>query len=90
VIQRRVLISGRVQGVGFRAATIEVASRHPGLGGYVQNLPDGRVEAVIRGPQAQVLALVAWCKHGPPSALVESLEVIEERPDSSLGPFQFR
>jgi hypothetical protein len=51
--------------VRFRAATAAEASRQ-GLGGFVRNLPDGRVEAVFRGPEAEVLSLVAWCRQGPP------------------------
>lgn len=86
-IRRRVLVSGRVQGVGFRASTVAQASRHAGIRGFVRNLDDGRVEAVFQGPEAEVLALVAWCKQGPPSARVTALEVREEDVDPSLDPF---
>ena len=87
MIQRHVYVSGRVQGVGFRASTLREAKRHDALKGYVRNLPDGRVEAVFAGSEAQVLSMVAWCKVGPPSAQVDSLDVREEDFDASLAGF---
>jgi acylphosphatase len=88
VIQRHVWVSGRVQGVSFRASTVAEARRLGGeLRGYVRNLEDGRVEAVLSGPQSEVLALVAWCRQGPPHAQVTRLEVREEPVDSSLPVF---
>ena len=73
----RVTIAGRVQGVFFRASCAEAARRR-GLSGWVRNLPDGRVEAVFEGPDADVDALVAWCRIGPPHAGVETVETAEE------------
>lgn len=90
VIQRRVFVSGRVQGVGFRASTFREASRHPSLRGSVRNLDDGRVEAVFQGPAEAVLSMVAWCRKGPSQAEVSAVEVIEERVDSELGEFGIR
>lgn len=90
-IQRRVYVSGVVQGVGFRASTIrEVATHHPEVKGYVKNLPDGRVEAVFSGPAGQVLAMVAWCEHGPSSAQVENLELIDEPVNPNFNSFDAR
>lgn len=86
-IQRRVFVSGKVQGVGFRASTVSEAVRLGGLNGFVRNLEDGRVEAVIAGDAPKVLALVAWCKHGPSRARVEKIEVIEEALEPGLGSF---
>jgi acylphosphatase len=71
----RLLVSGRVQGVFFRAATAEQA-RALGLHGFARNLADGRVEIVAEGPRAKVEILVAWARHGPPHARVT--EVREE------------
>ncbi len=51
--------AGHVQGVGFRFTTIDVASRFPEVGGFVRNLPDGRVEVVAEGPQEEVGAFIA-------------------------------
>ena len=89
-IQRRVFVSGRVQGVGFRAAVVEAATKAPDICGYVKNLSDGRVEAVFSGPMDQVLSLVAWCRQGPPHAQVSRLEVIEESFDPTLDLMQPR
>jgi acylphosphatase len=86
-IQRHVFVTGRVQGVGFRFSTAEEAGRYPGLKGFVRNLEDGRVEAVFSGQEKDVLAMVAWCKHGPPSAKVTQLQVIEEPVVQGLQPF---
>jgi acylphosphatase len=89
-IQRRVFVSGRVQGVGFRASTLEAATEFPELRGFVRNLPDGRVEAVFAGGAEPVLRMVAWCRRGPPGARVVSLEVREEAFEPGLGPFEFQ
>jgi acylphosphatase len=76
-VRRRVLVSGRVQGVGYRVACAREAAAM-GLTGQVRNLPDGRVEAVFEGPPSQVDALVAWCRRGPRSALVREVRVSDE------------
>jgi acylphosphatase len=70
----RLLISGRVQGVAYRYACEEVAVAR-GVAGWVRNLPDGRVEAELEGPDADVEAVIAWCRQGPAMAWVESVEV---------------
>lgn len=85
-IRRRALISGRVQGVAFRAYTRQ-AARNVGVVGWVQNLPDGRVEAVFEGMPEQVHAMIDWCRHGPPSSRVDKVEVIEEPPRGDLTDF---
>lgn len=69
---RRFLVSGRVQGVGFRAATRGVA-RELGLSGHAINLPDGRVEVVAEGPVPALDALQAWLGRGPLPARVDGL-----------------
>jgi len=81
-------IAGRVQGVFFRASCAEAARRRD-LSGWVRNLPDGRVEAVFQGPDADVDALVDWCRIGPPRATVESVETVEE-PLSGENGFHVR
>ena len=75
----RVVISGRVQGVAFRDSTRRMAERL-GLGGWVRNLSDGRVEAVFEGPAADVERAVAWCREGPPGARVTAAEPHPEEP----------
>jgi len=68
------LISGRVQGVFYRASAREEAIRL-GLAGEIRNLPDGRVEAVVEGARERIEEFVAWCRRGPPSAEVDDVEV---------------
>jgi len=73
----RVIISGIVQGVFFRAATRRTAA-DLNLTGWVRNMDDGRVEAVLEGEDADVEKMIAWCKVGPPSARVEKVTTAEE------------
>jgi acylphosphatase len=81
-----VLVTGRVQGVFFRATCVERA-RALGLAGWVRNTLDDGVEAEFEGADDAVEAIVAWCREGPPYAVVDTLEVIE-RP--VLGEQGFR
>ena len=83
-IRRRVLIKGRVQGVGFRWSCRRMAVA-AGLAGWCRNLPDGRVEACFEGDPAAVEAAVAWCREGPPSAIVTSVDVTPETPRGERG-----
>lgn len=69
----RFLVSGRVQGVFFRASTREQA-RRLGLSGSARNLADGRVEVIADGDAAAIEALAGWLRHGPPQARVEAVE----------------
>ena len=80
MIQRHVWVTGRVQGVGFRAATAAAVAEKSSVRGFVRNLHDGRVEAIFVGDEPEVLALVAWCSRGPLHAQVNALEVREEAP----------
>ena len=73
-VRSRLLISGRVQGVAFRWAT-QRAAEERSVTGWVRNLPDGRVEAVVEGPRQQVNDLVDWCRQGPSAARVDSLDI---------------
>ena len=82
-----VWISGRVQGVFFRAHTAERA-RQRDVAGFVRNLPDGRVEAVFEGDASAVEEMVAWCHQGPPRARVESVEVRWEEPRGDSVEFR--
>lgn len=68
-----IVVSGRVQGVWFRAATRAEAGRL-GLTGWVRNLPDGRVEAVFEGEREALRQMLDWCRAGPPGARVDRLE----------------
>ncbi len=79
-------ISGLVQGVFFRATTREKA-RELGLGGWVRNLRDGRVEAVFEGEEDKVRDIISWCYHGPPGARVSGVEVMWEEPTNKATSF---
>ncbi|RQH03927.1 acylphosphatase [Paraburkholderia dinghuensis] len=70
-----VRVRGTVQGVGFRHATVRQAHALR-IRGYVANMEDGSVEAVIQGAANQVDRMLSWLRHGPPSARV--MEVISE------------
>jgi len=84
----RVLVSGRVQGVWYRQSCAQEA-RALHLGGWVRNLPDGRVEAWIEGPRPDVDAVLSWCRVGPPSARVTGVEVVDVAP-AGLDHFDVR
>lgn len=79
-VRRRVVVAGRVQGVFFRDGTRREAARH-GVTGWVRNRGDGTVEAVLEGPADAVDAVVAWCRTGPPSAVVTGVTVTDEPPE---------
>ena len=68
----QVLISGRVQGVFYRAYTRDQAVAR-GLTGWVRNLPDGRVAAVFEGDREKIEGMLAWCRQGPPYAAVDEV-----------------
>lgn len=67
-----VLIEGKVQGVGFRAATVRQAHLQH-LGGWVRNLPDGRVEALLQGDRNAIDRMLSWLLRGPPMARVANV-----------------
>ncbi|MFB6228287.1 MAG: acylphosphatase [Halobacteriales archaeon] len=83
-----VFVSGRVQGVYFRATTRDEA-REAGVDGWVRNLADGRVEAVFEGREDAVESMVAFCGEGSPAARVDDVEVEYEDPEGIEG-FEIR
>ncbi len=78
------LVSGRVQGVYFRATTRDRA-RQAGVDGWVRNRPDGRVEAAFEGPTEAVESMVAFCHEGSPAARVDDVEVEYGDPEGIQG-----
>lgn len=85
---RRIVVRGRVQGVGFRWFVRDTA-RALGLDGWVRNLPDGRsVEALAQGPGAVLDKLVAAMRAGPPGSHVSECTTTPEAPDGELAGFQ--
>lgn len=77
----RVIVEGRVQGVFYRDGCCREA-RRLGVGGWVRNRADRSVEVVAEGPRDRVDQLVDWCRHGPPSAIVSEISVIDEPPQA--------
>ena len=76
----RLVISGRVQGVGYRA-WLAGRARQLGCTGWVRNRRDGSVEALVHAPSDMLSALVADCRQGPAAARVESVVLAEPAPD---------
>lgn len=74
VVRAHILIEGRVQGVGYRAFAYEKAI-HEGLSGWVQNLPDGRVELEVEGPRQSIGIMLSSLKLGPSAAKVQQVHV---------------
>ncbi len=85
-VARRLMISGRVQGVGFRWFTWDAASRD-GITGWVRNLPDGRVEALVEGERDAVTRMERSLRSGPASARVEQVVVDDEDATGAFTDF---
>lgn len=85
----RFLASGLVQGVFYRASA-EAEARRLGLGGWVRNLPDGRVEGVAEGEEAALVALIAWARQGPSAARIDELVVTWELATGEFSGFAVR
>jgi acylphosphatase len=83
-VHAHVYVSGRVQGVAYRANTRETV-RDYDVEGWVRNLDDGRVEAVFEGPRADVEEMVEWCETGSPAARVDDVEVEYSEPKGASG-----
>jgi acylphosphatase len=86
-VARRLVISGRVQGVGFREATVD-AARAVSVAGWVRNRADGTVEVLVQGSPDAVDRLVAWCRHGPPLARVTGVDVATAAVDAAFDGFE--
>ena len=83
-VARRVVVSGRVQGVFFRDATRREAQRR-GVAGWVRNCADGTVQAHFEGPEDAVGELVRWCREGPRHASVDDVGVERCEPEGLHG-----
>jgi acylphosphatase len=83
-IRAHVFVSGRVQGVYYRATTRDTA-RERGVDGWVRNLDDGRVEAVFEGTAEDVESMIEWCHTGSPNARVDDVSVEYGDPDGVEG-----
>lgn len=89
MLARRLQISGRVQGVGFRYAMRHEAARR-GVRGWVRNRGDGSVEALLAGDAEAVEALTAWARHGPPGAKVSAVQAMPAGEDVVSEGFELR
>jgi len=79
-VTKHLLITGRVQGVGFRFY-MQRKARELGLTGWVRNCRDGSVEAAIQGDSGAVETMIAWARRGPPSAVVAEVRVTDASGD---------
>jgi len=86
----RVIVIGRVTGVGFRYCTRGEARRYPGLKGYVRNVRPGEVECLLQGCPGDVRAMQRWLRKGPENALVETFTVEEQPVLEETSPFQVK
>jgi acylphosphatase len=85
-VRRRIVISGLVQGVAFRYYT-RAKAREAGATGWVKNLPDGRVEALIEGSFSVVEEVIRWCRKGPPASRVDDIKIYEEPATGEFSEF---
>lgn len=88
-IARRLVVRGRVQGVGYRDAAVQAAFTC-GVAGWVRNLADGAVEAWVQGAPEAVERFIVWSWRGPPLARVADVDVAEALYDPSCRDFQWR
>jgi acylphosphatase len=86
-MQARIYVLGFIQGVGFRGF-VKANARKLGLTGWVQNLTDGRVEALAQGPKEKIETLIKICEKGPIVSGVKSVAVTWEKEDEQFGSFE--
>lgn len=85
----RIVISGRVQGVFFRASAYDQALYY-GIKGWVRNRPDGKVEILAEGEAKNLDAFIQWCYQGPPAARVTDVQVFWEPYQGEFDRFNIR
>ena len=89
VLAQRIVVHGRVQGVGYRDAAVQAAFEC-GVHGWVRNRRDGSVEALAQGERAAVERFVVWCRRGPPLARVTDVVATDAEPEEHLSAFEMR
>ena len=87
--QAQLIISGKVQGVFYRASCQEVAQRL-GLAGWARNLSTGQVEVLAQGEKEKIEKLIEWCKKGPPGAKIAKIDTNWQNIKESLSDFEIR
>ena len=80
-------ITGRVQGVFYRDSARQTAEKL-NLAGYAKNMPDGHVEALVRGEKQHILEFIKWCAQGPPSSKVENVQTTWQTPKKEYADFK--
>ena len=83
----KILIKGRVTGVGFRYSTLDKCADFPTLKGYVRNLGRGEVEVFLQGGGKDVNEMISWLKIGPPYSRVDEFECVPTKFDQALRDF---
>ena len=83
----RVLVSGKVQGVFFRQA-LKVVAKKNNVSGWVRNLKDGRVEAILEGDNKSVNSVIEWTSIGPANSHIDDIEVINEEFKNEFSMFE--
>lgn len=89
VVARRIVVAGRVQGVGYRDSAVQAAFSL-GVDGWVRNRRDGTVEAFAQGDASAVDRFVEWCRRGPPLARVSGVSATDAPVDGGLRDFSWR
>ena len=87
IVARRFVVAGRVQGVGYRFHARDAAARE-GLGGFVRNLSDGRVEVEAEGERDAMLRFERALRQGPPAGRVDAVAVTDLTPGAAAPPFR--
>lgn len=82
-----VIVTGKVQGVGFRMATVRQA-HSLGIAGWVRNLEDGAVEALLQGAHDRIDKMLSWLNVGPPAARVDGVQAMEVQDDRRYDRFE--
>jgi acylphosphatase len=80
----KIRITGRVQGVGFRYHTMQIALAN-NINGFVKNMPDSSLYIEASGPDNEVELFIEWCRNGPKWACVENVEIVETSDKAFLG-----
>ena len=88
-VAKRLVVRGRVQGVGYRDAVVQ-AALEKGVAGWVRNRDDGSVEVFVQGIPGPVEGLIQWCRRGPPAARVVAVDVLPAEIDAGFTGFSFR
>lgn len=81
-----IFVSGRVQGVFFRYNILNKAKKTK-IGGWVRNLPDGRLEAVFEGKKEKIIEMIDFCRRGPPTAFVVNVDVLWQKYSGTFKKF---